>query len=268
MKSCEKIIALALTIFYVLLDSCTVVVGFQRPGIPASYEKAQVLPRRRQRTIRPVMDVASSTRSFAFQSNNVNDNHDKTSDPLETLTKIFTFPTPLLSNLPLGYPVSLLVVTAIFFPSPLAASVFPIILFAIFRYLGTNALFLLENDSMSGVDQDLEKNIGPFPIDFVAFVAAILSSFLVAPVGRTSAVTANTDYQWLGSVILAASVLTVGVILATENIEKVSKSDSDPVDIDQENEVQPATKLERSRMDRWDDSFAKMESNNKDRDSV
>ena len=179
----------------------------------------------------PETRVISSTR----RKYSPNDDNESEKDPLQFVANTIGTPTPWIPELPLGYPLALLGVVIVFFPSPVAAIV-PFVLFGIFRYLGKDYLSL-EEDQDKGSD-----NIdSPLPVDLVAFVAAILSSLLVVPTQgiTTVANTANVDYSGaIPAALLLVLVAAGGAIW--QFLQKESKEE---------------TPVERRRMDLWDDEF-------------
>ena len=184
---------------------------------------------RRSARWQPTTRVISSTR----RNYSPNEDNDSGEDPVQTLSRIFGTPTPLVPDLPLGYPVALLVAVIIFFPTPVAA-IAPVVLFGVFRYLGSD-YFLLEED------QDNDNIDSPLPVNLVAFVAALLSSFLIVPAqSNTTIVTTSVRADDPGAIPVALLLVVAFGGALWQFLPKESEEE---------------IPVERSRMDLWDDEF-------------
>ncbi|CAB9511899.1 expressed unknown protein [Seminavis robusta] len=155
---------------------------------------------------------------------------------LDKVGKIATSPTPFLDNLPLGYPLAMLLLVATNLLDPVSTVLF-VLLFGTFRFVG----------GTFQEDEEDDPSDSP-PIDLLAFVAALLSSLLLAPsdITTTTIIVDNTT-SGIGAVqiggIIAAVTLVAGSTLLSSDDEEAKIPPKVPKSAEQE------------RMDQWDDEF-------------
>jgi hypothetical protein len=165
---------------------------------------------------------------------------------LDNLGKIATTPTPLVPNLPLGYPLVFLLATVLF-PPPVAVSLVWILLFGIFRSLG--GIFTIE------AEQDKEAEQPAAPINLLAFVAALLCSLLLVPTATTISPNPVFTNDATPGISQQLVIGAAALLLVSSGLQEVLLGN----DIDPPNISSP----EQERMELWDDELKRATTANK-----
>jgi hypothetical protein len=251
MKSSLVVVFLATTSALVIVCPRAAALSPQSKGRHAIQVPTRYIMSNNQRYRTSIVSLAANKRN-PKQNDDDYYNHDKDTNrfmaKLDNLGWIADTPTPLVPNLPLGYPLAFLLVTIVFSP-PVAVLLVWILLFGIFRTLG-GIFTTIEEEGEHDIMEEASSSTAP--INLLAFVAALLCSLLLLPTASTVA----PPSPGVADVVATLGILPQVVISGIAAVVLVSGGWQDVLlNTDKDDPPRVISSPEQERMELWDDEL-------------